>query len=223
MSAPPLFHDLRLQDVLPLEAGEILEYSTELVTTASGFEHCNARWAQPRRRYDVHIGNRSLRDLRQLAKFFRARRGRLHGFLWRDRIDYRSVNRGAGPWATDQPMQMLSADGRVWAFYKGLQHGLADRRARRIFKPIAASVGLAHAGQPIPKSHYTVHAAQGVIAFASAHRRRAQVTAGFEFDVPVRFDTDRLDIQLTSPNAGSCAPIPLVEIRLPEISPQDIA
>ena len=40
------------------------------------------------------------------------------------------------------------------------------------------------------------------------------IRAGFEFDVPVRFDTDRLEISLTSFAAGDIPAIPLVEIRL---------
>lgn len=40
------------------------------------------------------------------------------------------------------------------------------------------------------------------------------VTAGFEFDVPVRFDTDQLDTRLLSPNAFSIDNVPLVELRL---------
>jgi uncharacterized protein (TIGR02217 family) len=40
------------------------------------------------------------------------------------------------------------------------------------------------------------------------------VTAGFEFDVPVRFDTDRLGVNLSLIEAGSIPDIPIVEIRL---------
>ena len=42
----------------------------------------------------------------------------------------------------------------------------------------------------------------------------ASVTAGFAFDVPVRFDIDRLEINLTGFDAGDIPTIPLVEIRL---------
>jgi uncharacterized protein (TIGR02217 family) len=40
----------------------------------------------------------------------------------------------------------------------------------------------------------------------------ATVTAGFLFDVPVRFDIDRLDIELTSFDAASAPAIPLIEV-----------
>ena len=217
------FHHVRLQDAVNIRAGGSLEYSTQIFTSASGFEHRNGRWAQPRRRYALDFGTRRIRDLRTLSRFFRARKGRLHGFLWRDQLEYRSHNRPGGTLATDQPMQRLRADGRVWAFYKGLRQAPTDPRFRRIFKPVAASVRVAHRGQQIPPTQYVVHAAAGVIVFAAAHARTEDVTAGFEFDVPVRFDADQLEIQLTGSAAGTCAPIALVELRLPELTSEAIA
>ena len=219
----PPFHDVRLQDIVNIRAGGSLEYSTQILTTASGFEHRNGRWAQPRRRYELHFGTRRIGELRAISRFFRARKGRLHGFLWRDQLDYRSHNRASGTQATDQPMRRLRADGRVWAFYKGLRQAPTHPKFRRIFKPLAASVRLAHRGQLISPAQYAVHAAEGVIVFAAAHARTEDVTAGFDFDVPVRFDADQLEIQLTSSAAGTCAPLALVELRLPELTPAAIA
>jgi uncharacterized protein (TIGR02217 family) len=39
------------------------------------------------------------------------------------------------------------------------------------------------------------------------------LTASFEFDVPVRFDIDRLDIELSSFDAADAPMIPLIEVR----------
>jgi uncharacterized protein (TIGR02217 family) len=41
----------------------------------------------------------------------------------------------------------------------------------------------------------------------------AAVTAGFHFDVPVRFDTDYLEVDLSAFAAGMIPKIPLVEIK----------
>jgi uncharacterized protein (TIGR02217 family) len=54
----------------------------------------------------------------------------------------------------------------------------------------------------------------GLIAFDSAPATGAAITAGFEFDTPVRFDTDTLAINLSNFAAGEIPSIPLVEIRL---------
>jgi enamine deaminase RidA (YjgF/YER057c/UK114 family) len=40
------------------------------------------------------------------------------------------------------------------------------------------------------------------------------VTAGFEFDVPVRFDTDRIQTSVASFQAGDAPSVPVVEVRL---------
>ncbi|MCY4505057.1 MAG: DUF2460 domain-containing protein [Hyphomicrobiales bacterium] len=221
MTMFPPFHDVRLQDALKVGAGGSAGFSTQLMTTASGFEHRNARWFAPRRRYEVYIGTRPLSELRRLQSFFLERCGRLHGFLWRDIIDYRSRAFRA-PLANDQTMKRLSDDGRVWAFFKGLKSPPRLKRLRRIFKPVASSVLLAHNRVPIPPEQYVVHAAHGVIAFHAGHYRTEGVTAGFEFDVPVRFDTDRLEIRMVTDIAGNCEPIPLMEIRVPEVSLDDI-
>lgn len=65
-------------------------------------------------------------------------------------------------------------------------------------------------------SAFVVEAATGVVSFQAGHvpGNGAEVTAGFEFDVPVRFDADRLDINLSAFEAGDIPAIPIVEIRL---------
>ena len=59
----------------------------------------------------------------------------------------------------------------------------------------------------------SVDAATGAVTFAAAPAAGALVTAGFEFDVPVRFDLDRLSVNLAAFEAGEIPSIPLIEIR----------
>jgi len=61
-------------------------------------------------------------------------------------------------------------------------------------------------------SGWTVDVATGLVGFSVAPANGAAVTAGFLFDVPVRFDTDRLDVELTSFDGAEAPSIPLVEI-----------
>ena len=42
----------------------------------------------------------------------------------------------------------------------------------------------------------------------------AEVTAGYEFDVPVRFDTDRIQTSVASFQAGDVPNVPVVEVRV---------
>jgi uncharacterized protein (TIGR02217 family) len=63
---------------------------------------------------------------------------------------------------------------------------------------------------------FVVDHATGLVTFQPGHvpPEDAIVTAGFEFDVPVRFDTDRLDINLASFEAGEVPHVPVVEIKV---------
>ena len=56
-------------------------------------------------------------------------------------------------------------------------------------------------------------AGPGVVTFSAAPGAGAAITAGFEFDVPVRFDTDALDVTLDLERLGSITSIPLLELR----------
>ena len=54
------------------------ERRTEVVTTASGHEQRNTRWADSRRRYNAGFGVKSLDDIHAVVAFFEERRGRLY-------------------------------------------------------------------------------------------------------------------------------------------------
>jgi len=201
------FHDTRFPTNISLNASGGPERRTRIVTLASGHEERNTPWAQSRRRYDAGYGVRSLDDIHAVIAFFEARRGRLHGFRWKDWADYRSGPPSAAPTALDQ--RLAIADGATASFplTKTYASGPAAE-IRPVTHPVAASVLAAIDGIPAP-----VTVTDGTIAFATPPPAGAEITAGFEFDTPVRFDTDRLDINLSGFHAGEIPSIPLVEIR----------
>jgi uncharacterized protein (TIGR02217 family) len=88
--------------------------------------------------------------------------------------------------------------------------------ARPIVKPVAGSVRVAVGGVEQTESvAFTCDVTTGVVTFLPGHvpGAVAAVQAGFLFDVPVRFDTDYLEVDLSAFAAGSVPRIPLVEIR----------
>jgi uncharacterized protein (TIGR02217 family) len=190
------------------------ERRTDIVTLGSGREERNARWADARRRYDAGGGVRSLSDLMAVAAFFEERRGRLFGFRFRDRLDHRSSAAHGPPAPTDQPIGV--GTGALAAFQLAKTYGQSfDPWRRAIRKPVAGSVRLAVDGvEKAEGADFTVDASTGVVTFLPGKLPPpgAAVTAGFAFDVPVRFDTDRLDIDLASFEAGEAVSIPLIEI-----------
>lgn len=205
------FHEVTFPLDVALGAAGGPERRTDIVLLGSGREERNARWAHSRRRYDAGYGVKSLAGLQAVVAFFEERRGRLHGFRFRDRLDHASAQPGAAPSPTDQPIG--TGDGETLAFALAKTYGLGASAYRRpIAKPVAGSVRLAVAGAET--TDFSLDAATGLVTLVAPPPAGATVTAGFLFDVPVRFDTDRLDVNLTSFAAGEIPSIPLVEIRV---------
>ncbi len=189
------------------------ERRTEIVTTASGHEQRNTRWADSRRSYNAGFGVKSLDDIHAVVAFFEERRGRLHGFRWKDHTDFKSCRVSESISASDQPMG--EGDGATATFQLVKHYGSGPRRySRKITKPLAGSVVVAVAG--IATTRFAVDEATGLVTFEPGFIPPAgeTVTAGFAFDVPVRFDTDMLTINLAQFGAGDIPEIPVVEIRL---------
>jgi uncharacterized protein (TIGR02217 family) len=206
------FHEILFPTAIAFGATGGPERQTEIVSLASGFEERNSRWADSRRHYNAGYGVRTLDDLHAVIAFFEERRGRLYGFRWRDRIDWQSCAPGGVPAETDQAIG--EGDGERTAFPLVKTYGSAHAPyARAIAKPVAGSVSIAIDGET-QADGWSVDTTSGVVTFDTAPAADAAITAGFRFDVPVRFDTDRLDVNLTSFAAGDIPAIPLVEIRL---------
>ena len=187
---------------------------TEIVALGSGREVRNARWADSRRHWDAGSGVRSLDELHEVLAFFEARRGRLHGFLFRDPFDDRSSLPSAAPGPLDQALATGDGVTRVFSLVKS--YGGSPRPwLRPISRPIAESVRVAVAGVERTRGvDFTVSPSDGRITFAAAAcpPPGAVVTAGFEFFVPARFDADEIRIDLTAFLAGEIPTIPLVEL-----------
>jgi uncharacterized protein (TIGR02217 family) len=208
------FHEVRFPAGISLGATGGPERRTEIVVVASGAEERNSRWADSKRSYNAGYGIRSANDLHEAIAFFEERRGRLHGFRWKDWSDYKSCAPSATPLPTDQAIG--TGDGANASFQLVKTYGASFAPwARIIAKPVAGTVVVAVAGLAANPLDYAVNTTTGVVTFTVGHIPGVgqAVTAGFEFDVPVRFDTDQLEINLSQIEAGSIPHIPIVEIR----------
>jgi len=206
----PAFHEIRFPTNIAFGSSGGPERRTEVVTLGSGGERRNARWAESRRRYDAGYGVRSLADLHQVIAFFEERRGKLFGFRWRDRADDASAPPGTEPAPTDQALGAGDEETKVFQLKKtyGALHAPYERA---IAKPVEGSVTVAVDG--VATEDFAVDPTTGLVTLAEAPAEGAIVTAGFRFDVPVRFDTDQLVINLAAFEAGEIPSIPIVEIR----------
>ena len=203
------FDDVLFPLALGREAEVSPEFSTAIVTSAGGQEARNASWAEARTRYDVGPGVRSEADIATLLAFFRARMGPARGFRLRDPFDASSG--GATPSPTDQPLG--TGDGVAVRFALAKHYG---DTVRRITRPVAGSVRVAVGG--VETSAFSV-VAGGFVEFDTAPLAGAAVTAGFVFDVPVRFAEDRLSVTRATFLAGAATAVPLVEVRESSMGP----
>jgi len=208
------FHEVRFPASLSFGSVGGPERRTEIVTLANGFEERNTPWAHSLRRYDAGLGMRSLDDIETLIEFFEARQGQLFGFRWKDWADYKSCRASAEPDFGDQVLG--TGDGATLTFplCKHYRSG-AESYERPVVKPVVGTVKVALAGSPLTETvHYALDENTGEVTFADAPAPGALVTAGFEFDVPVRFDTDRIHVSVASFQAGDVPAVPVVEVRV---------
>ncbi len=204
------FHAVRFPLDVALGARGGPERMTEVVTLASGREERNQRWAHSRRRYNAGYGVKSRADMQAVLAFFEERRGRFHAFLWRDALDHSSNVSGGAVTPADQVIG--TGDGDESEFQLTKKYGSSfDPYLRPITKPVSGTVRVGVGGVEA-MSGWSVSATTGIVTFAVAPADGAAITAGFEFDVPVRFDIDRLDVELTSFDAADAPAIPLIEV-----------
>ena len=184
---------------------------TDIVTLASGREHRNARWLHSRRKFDAGYGIKSFAALASVVAFFEERRGRLIGFRWRDQLDWNSALASAAPLPYDQ--RIATGDGVRTVFQLVKTYGGTHAPYERpIRKPVAGTVRVAVGPTELLAGAFTVETTTGLVTLAVAPGPGVAVMAGYDFDVPVRFDVDELDVELSAFEAGQIPRIPLIEL-----------
>ena len=179
------------------------EYSTDIIVMSSGHEQRNINWSQARAKYNITHGVKTQEQLDELIAFFRARKGRARGFKFKDWSDYRAVN-------------------ELIAIGNGIQHEFQLKKSyssgqrsevREIRKPVEGTVYVYLNGKLQKNNKYKIDYNNGVILLPQPLKKGDKLEASFEFDVPVRFDTDRLSASLDSYGLHSWKEISLIEIR----------
>jgi len=203
------FHEVLFSPALSFASSAGIERRTEIVALVNGHEERNTPWEQARRRWDAGLGLRSLDDLHEVVRFFEARRGPLHGFRWKDWLDHKSCAPSGTPAPTDQKIGEGDGVTRIYPLVKS--YGGTPAMVRPIAKPVEGTVRVAVDGVEKPA---LVDHATGLVTLAAPAPEGAEVTAGFAFDVPVRFGSDRLEFNLAAFEAGDVPSIPIVEVRL---------
>lgn len=199
------FADVTFPLAIGRDANVVATTSTAIVAGSGGREQRNVEWAEARLMFDAGPGIRSEDELATLIAFFRARRGPGQAFRFRDPLDDSSGRGTDDPTPFDQLVG--TGDGAATRFPLVKLYGDV---ARRITRPVAGTVRVAVAGA---ETSAFSPAPLGIVVLDTAPPAGARVTAGFRFDVPVRFAEDRLEVSRATFRAGEAASVPLIEVR----------
>jgi uncharacterized protein (TIGR02217 family) len=181
---------------------------TDVIVLRSGRERRNAIWSDSRRRYDAGLGIRSVDDLYAAMEFFEAREGRLIGFRWKDWLDFKSCPPNTQVTMLDQNLGTGNGTQTQFQLRKSYVSGTATIW-RDIKKPVDGTVVVAVNGV---QATVTVNHTTGMVTFATPPPNGHTVTAGFEFDVPVRFDQDEFMVNLEHFQLGEVPNLKVIEI-----------
>lgn len=193
------FHDVSFPLPLAFGASGGPVRQTEIITLANGHEQRNTAQANSRRRYDAGVGVKSLEDMQTLIAFFEARRGQLYGFRFRDPMDHKADG------------EIGIGDGQTTEFQLSKTYAdAAGSWQRTITKPKPGTLVINLGVVPTPS--FNIDNFTGMVVFDTAPAGGAVITATFEFDVPVRFDTEQLTTSLESFGAGGAVNVPLIEV-----------
>lgn len=208
------FHEVRFPVSLSFGSVGGPERRTDVVAISNGFEERNTPWADSRRRYDAGVGIRSLDDVDTMIAFFEARYGQLYAFRWKDWSDFRSNKPSADITGLDQIIGSGDGSNADFQLLKTYRSGEYTYQ-RRIKKPVVDTVSIAQDGVELqPSADFTVDLSSGLVTLVTPPPIGSEVTAGFEFDVPVRFDTDSIQTSVASFQAGEIPTVPIIEVRV---------
>ena len=205
------FHETRFPDEISYGSKGGPKRLTQVVSLKSGYEERNQSWKHSRRSYDASIGIRNVAHLHSVLDFWEARRGRLYGFRWKDWLDYKSSRGRADPDYDDVVLDVGDAVKVAFQLVKRYED-VGEEYVRPISKPVIGSVLVSLNDVP-QGAGWTLDPTTGVVTFAVAPGVGVIVKAGFEFDVPVRFDDDEIRLSADAFQAGSIPSINVIEIR----------
>lgn len=209
----PDFHEVQFPTSISRGSSGGPRRRTDIVTLRSGYEERNSVWADSRREYDAGLGIRDINDLYGVLEFFEARLGRLYGFRWKDWADYKSGAPNRNVSEDDQDIGTGDGSETQFQLVKAYTSGPATY-TRAITKPVSGTVVVEVNGSLENPSNYSVNPETGIVTFNLAPASGRTIKAGFEFDVPVRFTNDHIDVTLDLFSAGQVPQVNVIEVKV---------
>lgn len=207
------FHDVRLPEEIERGSQGGPRFRTSVLTLSSGYEKRNIDWELSRAAFSVGYGIQTKADFSLVLDFFYARQGRAHSFRFKDWSDFEITDQGIG--ATDGTTTQ-------YQIYKRYTSG-GINFDRTITKPVGAdwvvtvdavSKTVLYTGTPVA-GEAKIDPLTGVLTLNStdAATTGLAINVTGDFDIPVRFDTDQIEVNMQTFDAGAIPEIGIIEVR----------
>lgn len=194
------FLEIRFPDSISFNSSTILEFNTTIITSKNGKEYRNVNWNNNKMKFNIVNGIKTKTELNEVIKFFRNVKGKAYGFRFKDWTDFSAVNQqigiGDGETKEFQLIKTYTINGNTYT--------------RKIKKPVISTIKVFLDG--IETNDFSIDLTNGLITFEVAPSDTTIITANFEFDVPVRFNNDLLEVSLNSLSSGKINNLELIEI-----------
>ena len=207
------FHDVRLPEDVERGAQGGPQFKTTILTLGSGYEKRNIDWSQTRGFWGIGYGIQNKSDFTTVIDFFHARQGRAHSFRFKDWSDFELTQTTIGTTDTSTSTFQIFKEytsGSI-TYTKNLEKIVSGSVTAYVN---SVSQTVVYDTSPAP-TEVAVNTLTGIVTLGTTHAATSgqDVDIVCEFDIPVRFDTDSLDINLLHFDAGSVPDLPVVEVR----------
>lgn len=195
------FLEIRFPESISFNSSTILEFNTTIVQSKNGCEQRNINWNTNKMKFNIINGIKTKKELKELINFFKNVKGCAYGFRFKDWSDYEGKKEyvGLGDGATKK-FQLIKT-------YKINDNILCYRK---ITKPVISTIKIFI--DNVETNNFDIDLTTGIITFNSAPKNNSKIQADFEFDVPVRFNNDIIEITMNSINSGNVKELELIEI-----------
>ena len=213
---PTGFHDVRLPDDVERGAKGGPSFKTTVLGAISGVEQRNMDWERARHRWNIGYGMESRDNFMSVVNFFYARRGRAFGFRFKDWTDYTSGSGFSLESADPDNRSFLGAGTGAIDEFQLVKHYEDDVSSytRTITRPVEGTVRVwVDSVEQTETTDWTLDYSTGLITFVVPPPLDDAVEAFFQFDVPVRFNEDSIEVELEWWNAGQIPDIPIIEVK----------
>ncbi len=195
------FLEIRFPESIAFNSSSILEFNTTIIKSKNGYEQRNINWNTNKMKFNIINGIKTKAELDEVITFFRNVRGAGYGFRFKDWTDYQIDNQYLG-----------LGDGVTKEFQLIKSYRVSDNIVyyRKITKPVISTVRVFI--NDIESKDFNIDLTTGLITLNTVPEIDSIIKANFEFDVPVRFENDIMEITMNSINSGNIKDITLIEI-----------